>query len=380
MGFSSALSNWTRDRWSRFLDRSVGNYLLHTSVARTFLFNLFVALTAALLVVAVATVWTFGVEFLSNYSNTDAINLEDLNTDLDQIGLRAEEFPSARVQSYINRRFKQSAKVKSLCITKGGKDIELLGVANTANMVTLLAVDNCARAKEENILPIVIWSVASQDNKLGSSLLPEYRINVFDKNLADLVYSRIYSKIDNIDEDGGRDKANIAAQGISQFLFTYLNTGNQLKRYETLAKTSSVFHRAVLFVFLFGVIGSLLIYYHLTLNTKARSQYSLEEVRSRLRFYHEIIHVLPTVSLICTMIGLMYTLTEFLGRGSPDPTQALASNSAALGGIILAFTTTVMASLLFIVGWNFVVITADERLAAEYESDKRTASARKAIE
>lgn len=349
---------------SRLATSFVDSYLLHTSVFRTILFNLAIAIVAAAITIIIATLWTGFIA--SAVQGSPPPPPGQLASVLAEVKLSTTRFSPSRaklVEQY-------QGQVDALCIKRQDTPIHALAVSNRDGVVSFHAWRGCTTDRDRIPSPVRTWKIAEEEHWLGP-LLPDYKVSVYRKNLSDLVFSRLGPQLGSADN---MDRAKIASDAIASELFSFLEADQTIARYEWLAKTSSVYHRTVLFVFIFGLVGSLLIYQFAMNDPAGRQKYTLESLRSRLRFYHEIIISLPTISLICTMIGLILTLMEFVNRSSPDPTEAMRANSAALGGITLAFTTTAMASTLFIFGWNLILVTADARLVAEYEDDARKAA------
>lgn len=261
---------------------------------------------------------------------------------------------------------------KEFCLLDGSKEIGLFALELEGQGARFVTANRCA-ADEDHTLNLRKYPLLSTF-AVGPVTL--YDVKLFDprSTLRDMIYARVGDKLGS-DTGSVNDLAFLAAGRISSVLLC--NAGNdceandahRLLSFATFQTgANSPLHWLIVFAFAYGILGTGVIYGTVLASSKRyRVWVSLVELKARAQAYSEILEILPTIGLLGTIVGLMLTLWNFLGRQSPDPTMQTLSNSASLGGIILALSTTFLASILLIVGKNFVAVPLESWLVRKYE-------------
>lgn len=169
------------------------------------------------------------------------------------------------------------------------------------------------------------------------------KVEIFaDKRTVEEVAIKQFAK-DLANENSDSSSGNINAKILVRKIFDEeTNTDKILKGARNKARINTAWHHVIWFVGIWSLIELIRVR---TYKVRKPPSEKSENV-SLSKFFREMISSLPTIGLIGTMVGLVSTLDSFITRDSLDTVTAAFSNSAALGGITLALTTTILAACL----------------------------------
>lgn len=228
------------------------------------------------------------------------------------------------------------------CIKSGSDEKGLIGVAERElkskkhKALSLIISEKCDLGYL-NLQPADM--VTTRKSKIPFLNFGQINVIANQSTVEELTIKLLAANFNN--SGAGQESGFINSKNLISKLFTEItNTKQQLDRSRLKAQTNTLWHLVIWFIAVWALVEMIRI------SPRFKRQSSDDKTFTIGTLYSELVFQLPTIGLIGTMVGLVYTLQSFVTRGSLDVVTAEFSNSAALGGIILALTTTILAAFL----------------------------------